>query len=163
MEMDVQAQLKIDPDHLRRRLPDLPGTYLFKDVKGCPIYVGKAKSLKKRVLSYFRPLPELPDKTAIMLKRAHSLDFLVTSTEQEAFILEGNLIKRHMPRYNVVLRDDKRYPCLRLSIKEPYPRLSIVRKIKKDGSVYFGPFSSAHSVRSTLKFVDKVFQLRKYE
>lgn len=153
--------MRIEPGHLRRQLPDLPGVYLFKDPGARPIYVGKAKNLKKRVLSYFRSASEIPDKTSIMLERAASLDFIVTSTEQEAFILESNLIKRHMPRYNVVLRDDKRYPCLRLSINEPYPRLSIVRKIKKDGSLYLGPFSSAYAVRNTVKLVDRVFQLRK--
>jgi len=157
----VNAQYEPDPGKLRQVLPDGPGSYLFKESSGRVIYVGKAKSLKKRVLSYFRLPEHLSHKTALMMKKASGLDFILTSTEKEAFILERNLIKKFMPRYNVILRDDKQYPCLRLNIKERYPRLSIIRRIKKDGSLYFGPFSSAHSVRSTLKVIDRVFQLRK--
>lgn len=155
------AQYKPDSGKLRQVLPDGPGAYLFKESSGRVIYVGKAKSLKKRVLSYFRPPEHLSHKTALMMKKANGLDFILTSTEKEAFILERNLIKEFMPRYNVILRDDKQYPCLRLNIKERYPRLSIIRRIKKDGSLYFGPFSSAHSVRSTLRIINRVFQLRK--
>lgn len=151
----------MDPESLRNTLPEGPGVYLFKDRSGRTIYVGKAKNIKKRVLSYFTSRSELSPKTAVMMDRAEGLDYILTSTENEAFILESSLIKKHMPRYNVVLRDDKQYPCLRLDIKEDYPSLQIVRKIKKDGAVYFGPFSSAHAVRSTLKWIDKIFQLRK--
>jgi excinuclease ABC subunit C len=161
MEKGFNAQYELDSGKLRQVLPDGPGAYLFKESSGSVIYVGKAKSLKKRVLSYFRPPEHLSHKTALMMKKASGLDFILTSTEKEAFILERNLIKKFMPRYNVILRDDKQYPCLRLNIKEHYPRLSIIRRIKKDGSLYFGPFSSAHSVRSTLKIIDRVFQLRK--
>jgi excinuclease ABC subunit C len=96
-----------------------------------------------------------------MMRKAKSLDTLLTTTDKEAFILESNLIKKHLPRYNIVLRDDKQYPWLRLDTKEPYPNLSIVRRLKKDGARYFGPFSSANSVRSTLKLIDRIFQLRK--
>lgn len=155
------SQHDLNPDSLRHLLPDAPGVYQFKDRLGRVIYVGKAKSLKKRVLSYFRTSSDLPHKTALMMRRASGLDYLLTSTEKEAFILEDNLVKKYMPRYNVVLRDDKRYPCLRLDISEPYPHLSIVRRIRKDGALYFGPFSSANSVRSTLKFIERVFQIRK--
>ncbi|MFC1869468.1 excinuclease ABC subunit UvrC [Thermodesulfobacteriota bacterium] len=156
-----QNRLNIDAKSLRRSLPEGPGVYLFKDRSDNIIYVGKAKNLKKRVLSYLKPYSELPHKTALMMNKAKGLDYILTATENEAFILESSLIKRHMPRYNIVLRDDKQYPCLRLSIKEPYPRLNIVRKIRKDGALYFGPFSSANSVRSTLKLIDRIFQLRK--
>ncbi|MCP4683439.1 MAG: excinuclease ABC subunit C, partial [Desulfobacterales bacterium] len=161
MNNTVNAQCKLDPKKLRRALTDDPGVYLFKDTSGRVIYVGKAKSLKLRVLSYFRLPAGLYNKTAIMMKRACGLDFILTPTEQEAFILESNLIKKYMPRYNVILRDDKQYPCLRLNMKEPYPRLSTVRRIKKDGARYFGPFSSASSVRNTRRVIDRVFQLRK--
>ena len=154
-------QNKMDTKSFQHNLPDRPGVYLFKDRSGQVIYVGKAKNLKKRISSYFRSSAELPYKTALIMKRAEDLDYILTATEKEAFILESNLIKKHKPRYNIILRDDKQYPCLRLDIKEPYPRLSIVRRIKKDGAIYFGPFSSAHSVRSTLKLIDGVFQLRK--
>lgn len=155
------SQHDVDPDALRLSLPQGPGVYLFKDRSGRIIYIGKAKNLKKRVLSYFRPLSDLPYKTGLMVNRAKGLDYILTATETEAFILESNLIKKHLPRYNIVLRDDKQYPCLRLDVKDSYPRLSIVRRIKKDGARYFGPFSSARDVRKTLKLIDGIFQLRK--
>ena len=149
------------PESLRASLPEGPGVYIFKDSSDQIIYVGKAKNLKKRALAYFKPASELPHKTALMMNKAEGLDYFLTSTEKEAFILEDILVKRHMPRYNIILRDDKRYPCLRLDIQNPFPRLSIVRKIQKDGALYFGPFSSANSVRSTLKLIDRIFHLRK--
>jgi excinuclease ABC subunit C len=161
MEQSVHFQHNLDPEKLRHTFPDSPGVYLFKDLSGRVIYVGKAKNLRKRVLSYFRSPSGLPDKTSLMMKRASGLDYLLTSTEKEAFILESNLIKKFMPRYNVILRDDKRYPCLRFDIHEPFPHLSIVRRIKKDGALYFGPFSSANAVRSTLKFIERIFPIRK--
>ena len=161
MEQSVHFQHNLDPEKLRHTFPDSPGVYLFKDLSGRVIYVGKAKNLRKRVLSYFRSPSGLPDKTSLMIKRASGLDYLLTSTEKEAFILESNLIKKFMPRYNVILRDDKRYPCLRFDIHEPFPHLSIVRRIKKDGALYFGPFSSANAVRSTLKFIERIFPIRK--
>jgi len=142
-------------------LPKAPGVYIFKDGSGRVIYVGKAKHIRNRVQSYFKPSEGMPRKTALMMKNARSLEWILTDSENEAFILESTLIKKFLPRYNIVLRDDKRYPCLRLDLKEPYPRLQIVRRIKKDGALYFGPFSSAHSVRSTLKVIDRIFQLRK--
>ncbi|MDB9823300.1 excinuclease ABC subunit UvrC [Deltaproteobacteria bacterium] len=156
-----KKKLNMDSNSLRRSLPETPGVYLFRDRSNNIIYIGKAKNLKKRVLSYFRPLSDLPHKTALMMNRTKNLDYILTTTENEAFILESSLIKRHMPRYNIILRDDKQYPCLRLSVMESYPRLSIVRKIKKDGALYFGPFSSSHSVRSTLKLIERLFRLRK--
>jgi excinuclease ABC subunit C len=161
--MNVTGEIRhgLDPQYLRLSLPPNPGVYLFKDSSGGVIYVGKAKNLKKRVMSYFRAPADLPDKTAHMISKAQSLDTIVTGTEQEAFILEGTLIKKYMPRYNVILRDDKRYPLLRLDVKEPFPRLTVVRKMRKDGALYFGPFSSAGSMRSTLKVVERLFPLRK--
>lgn len=158
---DIHFQHELNPEILRTALPDEPGVYLFKEHGGRVIYVGKAKNLRKRVLSYFRPSGDFSHKTYLMMKKACGLDFVITATEQEAFILESNFIKEYMPRYNIILRDDKQYPCLRLDTKENYPRLRIVRKIKKDGALYFGPFSSAYSVRSTLRAIDRVFQLRK--
>jgi len=142
-------------------LPEAPGVYIFRDGSGRVLYVGKAKHIRKRVQSYFKPSEGMPRKTALMMKNARSLDWILTDSENEAFILESTLIKKFLPRYNIILRDDKRYPCLRLDLKEPYPRLQIVRRIRKDGALYFGPFSSAHSVRSTLKVIDRIFQLRK--
>jgi excinuclease ABC subunit C len=157
----LENKLSLDPEFLRAHAPEGPGVYLFKDASGRPIYVGKAKNLKKRVLSYFKGSGDLPHKTQVLMSRAKSLEFILTSTDKEAFILESNLIKKHLPRYNIILRDDKQYPWLRLDPNEPYPSLCIVRKARKDGARYFGPFSSALSVRSTVKLIDRIFHLRK--
>ncbi len=154
-------QYQLDPASLRKVLPHGPGVYLFAGSKGRVIYVGKAKNLSKRVLSYFRSANNAPTKTARMMKMAESLEFILTLTEKEAFILENDLIKKFKPRYNIILRDDKQYPCLRLDIREHYPRLGIVRNIKNDGALYFGPFSSANAVRSTTRVISRVFKLRK--
>ena len=141
-------------------LPAAPGVYLFEDESGKVIYVGKAKSLRKRVQSYFTGRDQASPKVQAMLARAAGLETIVTATEKEALILEGNLIKKHRPRYNVVLRDDKNYLALRIDPEEEYPRLALVRQMKKDGALYFGPFASAHAVRETLKVVNRVFRLR---
>jgi len=157
----IQTRRELAPESLRPQLPDDPGVYLFKDSSGNVIYVGKAKNLKKRVLSYFRQPGDLSRKTTVMMHRARSLEFILTSNEKEAFILESNLIKKHLPRYNIILRDDKQYPWVRLGAEDDYPNLTIVRKPRKDGAFYFGPFSSAQSVRKTVKLIDRIFQLRK--
>jgi len=138
-----------------------PGVYLMKDRVGEIIYVGKARNLKKRLASYFIK-PVQPDiKTSVLVKKIDSFDTILTASEKEALILESTLIKRYRPRYNVFLKDDKRYPSIRLDTRHPYPNLTIVRKIKKDGSMYFGPFVSSTAVRQTLKMINKTFKLRK--
>ncbi|MGD8757834.1 MAG: excinuclease ABC subunit UvrC, partial [Deltaproteobacteria bacterium] len=142
-------------------LPSQPGVYLMKDAKGHILYVGKARDLKKRVSSYFNKGAHRDLKTNVLTEKIASLDTLVTNTEKEAFLLESNLIKKHRPHYNVILKDDKRYPCLRLDIKSPYPNLAVARKLQNDGALYFGPFASAHAVRETLKFIHRTFKLRK--
>lgn len=159
--MNSRTHIPLSEQLKRNPLPQGPGVYLFKDAQDRVIYVGKAKNLHKRVLSYFRPDADLSTKTVLMMKRAQGLGSILTATEKEAFILESNLIKKYLPRYNIILRDDKRYPCLRLDIHSPFPHLRIVRKIKKDGALYFGPFSSANAVRSTHRVIDRVFKLRK--
>jgi excinuclease ABC subunit C len=141
-------------------LPESPGVYLLKDHKGTIIYIGKAKSLRNRVRSYFQRPDERDVKTRILINKIADVDYLVTESEKEALILENNLIKKHKPRYNVKIKDDKNYPCLRLTIEQPFPRLMIVRRIKRDGSLYFGPYPSALSVRNTLKLIYKLFPLR---
>ena len=137
-----------------------PGVYLMKDRQGSVVYVGKAKNLRNRVRTYFHSGIDSP-KTRLMVSRVASFDTIVTPTEQDAFLLENTLIKQHRPRYNVVFRDDKDYPCLRLAIEEPYPNLTISRRPRKDGARYFGPFASAHTVRETLNVVNRLFPLRK--
>lgn len=143
-----------------KRLPATPGVYLFKDKKGTVLYVGKAGNLKHRVASYFQRAIEKDTKTLALLEKVADIETMVTDTEKEALILEDNLIKEHHPRYNIKLRDDKRYPCLRLSIEEDFPTLTIVRRIKKDSSLYFGPYPSATSLKETLKLIRRLFPIR---
>src|SRR3989304_3330003 len=142
-----------------KALPDLHGVYIMKNEEGQVIYVGKAKSLRKRVASYFLKTAGQSTKTASLVSHISDIDYMVTSSEVEALILENNLIKRHRPRYNVILRDDKNYPYLRLSSEE-YPKLTVVRGIKKDKAWYFGPYTSATSMRETLRLIRRVFPIR---
>jgi len=142
------------------RLPDNPGVYLFKDQRGTVLYVGKAGNLKHRVGSYFQRANGKDAKTLTLMERVADVETIITDTEKEALILENNLIKEYRPRYNVKLRDDKNYPCLKLSIEDEYPTLCIVRQIKKDRSVYFGPYPSATSLRETLKLIRRLFPIR---
>ena len=141
-------------------LPSNPGVYLFKDKRGTILYVGKAGNIKHRVSTYFRKPAGKDLKTLTMLEKVADIDTIVTDTEKEAFILEDTLVKTHRPRYNVKLRDDKNYPCLKLSLEEEYPTLCIVRRIKKDGSLYFGPYPSATSLRETLRLIRRLFPIR---
>ena len=140
-------------------LPDHPGVYLFKDQSGELLYVGKAASLADRVRSYFQRGADHSPKTSLLVGQIADLETIVTRSELEALILESNLIKRHRPRFNVVLRDDKQYPYLRLPIKDRFPRLSIVRRVQKDGALYYGPYTPAGALRETLKVIKKSFPL----
>src|SRR3712207_4200791 len=126
-----------------KNLPTSPGVYLHKDEGGKIIYVGKAKNLRNRVRSYFQSGRGHDRKTRELVRRIRDLEFIVTDTEVEALVLESNLIKQHKPRYNVLLKDDKQYPHLKLTINEPFPRVMITRKIQRDGALYFGPFLPA--------------------
>ena len=141
-------------------IPLSPGVYLYKDAKERIIYVGKARILRRRVLSYFRP-DNLPKKTIAMLAHAKTIDYLTTTTEKEALLLEASLIKKHRPHYNIVLRDDKQYVLFKINIKQEFPRIEIVRKPSKDGARYFGPFTSAFAARQTWKLLHKTFPLRR--
>ncbi len=149
--------------HLREtlnRLPAKPGVYLMKDKNGIILYVGKAKSLVNRVRSYFRLSAAHSPRIEAMVKKARSVDVVITASEIEALILEDNLIKKEKPAFNVLLKDDKNYPYLKLTMKEKFPRLVLARKVLKDGGMYFGPFVSAKSVREALRLVRKIFPLR---
>lgn len=141
-------------------LPTEPGVYIYKDADGRPIYVGKAKNLRHRVRSYFQSNRALDVKTRELVRRIADLEFIVTDTEVEALVLESNLIKRHKPRYNVLLKDDKQYPHLKLTVNEPFPRVMITRRIERDGALYFGPFLPASLARRTIDLVNRTFQLR---
>lgn len=138
-----------------------PGVYLIKDCNGAVIYVGKAKNLKKRLSSYFKKPIQSDLKTAVLVHNTATFETIITGTENDALILESNLIKRYHPRYNVILKDDKRYPSLRLDPKEPYPNLQVVRKIARDGALYFGPYTAPGAMYQTLKVINKHFKLRK--
>lgn len=141
--------------------PDTPGVYLMKDVSWRILYVGKAKSLRKRLSSYFRASADHAPKTLALLGKVRHIDVLLVSTEKEALLLEESLIKKHRPRYNIVLRDDKRSLLFRLDKRSDFPRLTMTRQVLRDGSAYFGPFSSASAARATLKLVGSIFPLRK--
>lgn len=140
-------------------MPDSPGVYLFKDKGDNIIYVGKALSLKKRVSQYFGRT-EMDVKTKALVSSISDLEYIVTPTELDALILESNLIKEHRPRYNVCLKDDKQYPFIKITVKEDFPRIFLTRRKLQDGARYFGPYTSARSVRETLKLINQIFKIR---
>ncbi len=142
-------------------LPSGPGVYIMKNSEGSVIYVGKAANIKHRIASYFSNTDRMDAKTRVLVRHIAYFETVLTATENEALILESNLIKRHRPRYNVILKDDKRYPSLRIDVTQAYPNLTVVRKIRKDGALYFGPYSSPGAVRETLKLLNRNFRLRK--
>jgi excinuclease ABC subunit C len=141
-----------------QNLPDAPGVYIMKDAKGHVIYIGKALLLRSRVRSYFQK-GNKGEKTEIMVRQIVDLETIVTHTELEALALESNLIKKHRPRYNIILRDDKNYPYLRFDIKAEYPRLEVVRRLKKDGALYYGPYVPAGGMWETLALIRRTFPI----
>ena len=142
-----------------KNFPTDPGVYLMKNQQGRVIYVGKAVNLRARLASYFRGVPEHP-KTRVMVAQVAGVDVLVTATEKEALLLEASLIKKHRPRYNIDLKDDKNYILFKLDKSHTFPKLSFTRRVVKDGSVYFGPFTSAGAARKTWKELSRMFPLR---
>jgi excinuclease ABC subunit C len=143
-----------------RALPAKPGVYLFKDKEGKVIYVGKAANLNSRVRSYFGAPSNLSSKIQRLVAKIQDFEFVVTNSEQEALILECNMIKKYTPRYNVRLKDNKTFPYLKIDINEDWPGVYITRRVQKDGARYFGPFASAGSVRKTLRLIKKIFPFR---
>ena len=141
-------------------IPKLPGIYIMKDHRSEILYIGKAKVLRNRVRSYFQDSRNLHPRTRIFLDKVDDIKFLTTKTEAEALILESNFIKKHQPKYNVLLKDDKHYPYLRLTTQEKFPRLEVVRRIKKDKATYFGPYTMVKEVRETIRLIYKIFPLR---
>lgn len=141
-------------------LPERPGVYIFKDAAGDVIYVGKATSLRDRVRSYFHGTNRLAARTRNLMQQVDDLDHIVTDTEVEALVLECNLIKRHRPRFNVRLRDDKNYPYLRVGLGDPWPRVSVARNLKQDGARYFGPFTRSAALQETLRTLRRAFPYR---
>ncbi len=148
------------PDKVRDalgRLPGEPGCYRFLDGEGRVLYVGKARSLRQRVRSYFQPGAQHPPRIAALVAEVREIDVVVTRSELEALVLENNLIKEHRPRYNVLLRDDKEYPWLKLTLGDEFPRVVLVRRPRADGALYFGPFLPASHARRTLRMVPRFF------
>jgi len=150
-DSSIEAKLK--------SLPTTPGVYLMKDTHGDVIYVGKAASLRSRVRSYFQAQAEVERRTQSLVAEIDDFDVIQTQTESEAFLLEDSLVKRHQPRFNARLRDDKRYPYLKITA-EPFPRVMVVRRRFDDGARYFGPYTNAKAMRSTLKLAQKLFPIR---
>jgi excinuclease ABC subunit C len=145
---------------LLSHLPTFPGCYLMRNTRGNILYVGKAKNLRNRIRSYFTSPSKLMPKTRLMVEQVNDFEYFVVSSEQEALILEMNLIKRYWPPYNVLLKDDKAYPYLRIKFTEPWPRIHITRRVEEDESHYFGPFANINSLRRTLDVLKRIFPLR---
>lgn len=143
-----------------KRLPKSPGVYIMKDLNGEIIYIGKAKVLKNRVTQYFRSNKNHSPKVIAMVKNIVEFEYIITDSELEALILECNLIKKHQPKYNILLKDDKHYPYIKVTTNEDYPRVLMTRKYVKDGSKYFGPFTDISAVKETLLIIEKHFLLR---
>ncbi len=141
-------------------VPHKPGVYIFKNEKEKVIYVGKAKNLRSRLRSYFQKSTRLDPRKETMVKNVRDFSYIATDNELEALALEANLIKQYRPKFNVILRDDKNYPYLKLTVNEEWPRLEVVRRIKKDGALYFGPYVPAGSMWETLAFIRRNFLLR---
>lgn len=143
-----------------KKLPGKPGVYIMHDKKDAIIYVGKAISLKNRVRSYFRESTKKSPKIQKMVSLIERFEYIVTDSELEALVLENNLIKEHRPKYNTMLKDDKTYPYIKVTLGEEYPRVLFSREMKKDRSRYFGPFTSAGAVKDTIELINKLFKLR---
>lgn len=149
---DFEYQLKM--------LPDKPGVYLMKNSLGEIIYVGKAKVLKNRVRQYFQNSKNHGNKVKAMVKNIAEFEYIITDSEMEALILECNLIKKHRPRYNILLKDDKHYPFIKITINEDFPRVFVTRNRAKDGAKYFGPYPDASAVYETIELIKKIFPIR---
>lgn len=143
-----------------KEFPQQPGVYLMKNSLDKIIYVGKAKILRNRVRSYFTDSKDHSPKTRLLVSNIHEVEYILTKTEVEAFLLEASLIKKHRPKYNIRLRDDKSYPYIKLSWADTFPRLYLSRKVKKDGSLYFGPYTSGGAVFGTIRFLNRTFKIR---
>lgn len=149
-----------DFEHQLAILPNAPGVYIMKNNQGQIIYIGKAKILKNRVRQYFRDPKRLDIKTRLMVSNVAEFEYIVTDSEIESLILEQNLIKKHLPKYNINLKDDKRFPFIKITMKEDFPRVFLTRLTPKDGSKYFGPYTDVNSVYETLEIIKKVYPLR---
>lgn len=144
-----------------KKLPDSPGVYIHKDRLGEVIYVGKAVSLRNRVRQYFQSQKNMDSKVSAMVSHIAEFEYITTATEMEALILECNLIKRYSPKYNILLRDDKTYPYIKITMKEDYPRILKTRRVENDGARYFGPYSDAGAVNRIVDLMGEIYRLKK--
>lgn len=151
--------MPVDTERLKT-LPKRPGVYLFRDERKRVLYVGKAKSLRPRVRSYFQREADLSAKNRELVRLIDSVETMVVGSEGEALILEANLIKEHRPRFNILLRDDKQYPYIKVTVREPFPRVFVTRRVINDGSRYFGPYTSVGSMRQALEVIKKLHTVR---
>ena len=142
-----------------KNLTTKPGVYIMKDIDGVVIYVGKAKNLKNRVSQYFRSSVK-PSKVQAMVDNIDDFEYFVTMSEMDALALESNLIKKHQPFYNILLKDGKQFPYIKIDLKQPFPKLEITRKVKKDGAKYFGPYFAGLDVREIIKTINYAFKIR---
>lgn len=152
--------MRLELQHKLQHLPEQPGVYLMKNTEGQVIYVGKARVLKNRVRSYFQASANQTEKVRAMVEQIADLEYIITDTEIDALMLECNLIKKYRPRYNVLLKDDKHYPYIKVTVQEQYPRVLYVRKVEQDGARYFGPYVQAGAVKETLQMLKRLFPLR---
>ena len=149
---DIQEELK--------KLPGKPGVYIMHDAQDAIIYVGKAISLKNRVRQYFQSSRNLGIKKEQMVQQIARFEYIITDSELEALVLECNLIKEHRPKYNTMLKDDKTYPYLKVTVNEEYPRVLFVRRMKKDKARYFGPYTSSTAVKDSMELIRKLYHVR---
>ena len=143
-----------------KKLPRQPGVYIMHDVRDTILYVGKAVNLHNRVRSYFRPNIGRGPQIDKMVSMIDHFEYIVTDSELEALVLENNLIKEHSPKYNTLLKDDKTYPYIKVTLGEEYPRVLFSREMKKDKSRYFGPYTSAAAVKDSIELINKLYRLR---
>ena len=142
-----------------KTLPDRSGVYIMHNAEGEIIYVGKAKNLKNRVRSYFKSHNH-PPKVASMVSVVDSFEYIITDSELEALVLENNLIKENMPKYNILLKDDKTYPFMKITVNEHYPRVLLTRRVKNDGAKYFGPYQSSYDLKQLITLIRSIYKIR---
>ncbi len=152
---------KKETDKRAAQAPKIPGVYLMKDDEGNVIYIGKAKNLRSRVQSYFREKGDGRYSVSILKDKVKNVDYITTETDKEALLLEDKLIKQYKPKYNVDLKDDSKYASVKLTVREEYPRLLVVHQRQDDGSLYFGPFTSAAETRKMVKKMNEKYKLRR--
>src|SRR5690554_1769391 len=158
--MFIGGEKMFNQEEQLKNLPEKPGVYMMKNNRDEIIYIGKAISLKNRVRQYFQSSKNHTIKVRSMVQQIADFEYIVTDSELEALILECNLIKKHRPRYNVLLKDDKHYPYIKVTLQEAYPRVLLTRSIARDGAKYFGPYTSSYVVKQTIEAIKRIYPIR---